>query len=215
MLLGARQFFERRCAPTPPIPYDAEVEYLESTGTQWIDTGIIPNPDIGFVLSAAYTGYAPGYGRLFGTQKDGYAASIVVRQSQASSGEIYLQKYGGTGGVVSTIPFDTDKHIYRLNYPDNSVSVDTTKWTYTSFTSSFTGSCWLWGNNNVTSGFAKARIYGLQVVSRETGNDVANFIPVRFTNELGQSEGAMYDRVSGALFRNSGTGAFVIGPDKS
>lgn len=26
----------------PPKPYDAEVEYLESTGTQYIDTGIVP-----------------------------------------------------------------------------------------------------------------------------------------------------------------------------
>ena len=43
MLLGARQFFERRGAPTPPLPYDAEVEYLESTGTQYIDTGIVPD----------------------------------------------------------------------------------------------------------------------------------------------------------------------------
>lgn len=24
-----------------PLPYDAEVEYLESTGTQWIDTGVL------------------------------------------------------------------------------------------------------------------------------------------------------------------------------
>jgi hypothetical protein len=44
---------------------------------------------------------------------------------------------------------------------------------------------------------------------------VRDFITVRFTNELGQSEGAMYDRVSGQLFRNAGTGAFTIGPDKS
>ena len=42
-----------------------------------------------------------------------------------------------------------------------------------------------------------------------------DFISVRFTNELGQSEGAMYDKVSGQLFRNQGTGAFTIGPDKS
>lgn len=37
---------------------------------------------------------------------------------------------------------------------------------------------------------------------------------VRFTNEDGVSEGAMYDKVSGQLFRNAGTGAFIIGPDK-
>lgn len=42
-----------------------------------------------------------------------------------------------------------------------------------------------------------------------------DFIAVRFTNENGVSEGAMYDRVSGELFRNAGTGAFIIGPDKT
>ena len=42
-----------------------------------------------------------------------------------------------------------------------------------------------------------------------------DFIAVRFTNESGVSEGAMYDRVSGELFRNAGTGAFIIGPDKA
>ena len=43
---------------------------------------------------------------------------------------------------------------------------------------------------------------------------VRDMISVRFTNEFGQREGAMYDRVSGQLFRNSGTGAFLYGPDK-
>lgn len=42
---------------------------------------------------------------------------------------------------------------------------------------------------------------------------VRDFIPVRFTNEQGMSEGAMYDKVSRQLFRNAGTGQFMIGPD--
>ena len=42
---------------------------------------------------------------------------------------------------------------------------------------------------------------------------VRDFIPVRFTNELGQTEGAMYDKVSGTLFRNQGTGTFRYGND--
>jgi len=41
-----------------------------------------------------------------------------------------------------------------------------------------------------------------------------DFLPVKFSNEQGVSEGAMYDCVSGQLFRNAGTGAFVVGPDK-
>ena len=38
-------------------------------------------------------------------------------------------------------------------------------------------------------------------------------IPVRFTNEYGIAEGAMYDTVSGKLFRNIGTGEFSFGGD--
>ena len=44
---------------------------------------------------------------------------------------------------------------------------------------------------------------------------LGSFIPVRFTNERGETEGAMYDKVSGQLYRNAGTGSFVIGPDKT
>lgn len=46
-------------------------------------------------------------------------------------------------------------------------------------------------------------------------NIVRVFVPVRFTNELGVSEGAMYDKVSGQLFRNQGSGSFILGPDKN
>lgn len=42
------------------------------------------------------------------------------------------------------------------------------------------------------------------------GNDMKmDFIPVRKGNV-----GYMFDRVSGQLFGNAGTGAFIIGPDK-
>ena len=54
-------------------------------------------------------------------------------------------------------------------------------------------------------------IYGCTI--EEGGVLVRDFIPVRFTNEQGVSEGAMYDRVSGQLFRNSGTGVFIVGTD--
>ena len=53
-----------------------------------------------------------------------------------------------------------------------------------------------------------------------------DMLPVRFTNELGQSEGAMYNRLgvggmnpdgparTDGLYRNRGTGAFLYGSDK-
>ena len=60
------------------------------------------------------------------------------------------------------------------------------------------------------------------------GTPLRDFIPVRFTNEHGVLEGAMYDRVNptvgmnpdgsprtDGLYLNRGTGAFVIGQDKT
>jgi len=31
-----------------PLPYDAEVEYIESTGTQYVDTGVVPDSNTSF-----------------------------------------------------------------------------------------------------------------------------------------------------------------------
>lgn len=62
----------------------------------------------------------------------------------------------------------------------------------------------------------------------QSGVLVRDYIPVRFTNELGQPEGAMYDRANptvgmnpdgsartDGIYRNRGTGAFLYGPDKT
>ena len=69
----------------------------------------------------------------------------------------------------------------------------------------------LWDRSN--NSLAKTRL--IKVVFSDDNTILGSFIPVRFTNEDGVSEGAMYDKVSGQLYRNAGTGAFVIGPDKT
>ena len=51
----------------------------------------------------------------------------------------------------------------------------------------------------------RGKIYYCQIID---GVLVRDFIPVR----VGQV-GYMYDRVSGQLFGNAGTGAFIVGPD--
>lgn len=48
------------------------------------------------------------------------------------------------------------------------------------------------------------------VTDATTGELIQDLIPVRK-----DGLGYMYDSVSGQLFRNQGTGAFLYGPDKS
>ena len=69
----------------------------------------------------------------------------------------------------------------------------------------------LW--NRANKSLAKTRL--TKVVFSVDNAILGSFIPVRFTNEDGVSEGAMYDKVSGKLYRNAGTGAFIIGPNKT
>ena len=67
--------------------------------------------------------------------------------------------------------------------------------------------------NGHVAQLSEAKIYELKFTLNST--TLRDFIPVRLTNDNGKSEGVMYDKVSGQLFRNAGTGAFIIGPDKT
>jgi hypothetical protein len=55
----------------------------------------------------------------------------------------------------------------------------------------------------VASNFSKVRIYRFYIEGK------IDLVPVRIGNV-----GYMYDKVSGKLFGNAGTGNFILGPDK-
>ena len=44
---------------SPQLPYDAEVEYLESTGTQWINTGVYGSQSVGAEVKVMWREIAP------------------------------------------------------------------------------------------------------------------------------------------------------------
>ena len=207
---GARQFFERRGAPTPPLPYDAEVEYLESTGTQWIDTGVamdyahvtfggafstsVPGTG-GFAFGFALTAIA-SYTRAFAVEENANARAVFRVVGGAT---IYGEMQSALAKTICSIDFSTSPHIVSINGVSSTFT--STDWA--------AGNIFAFGNGSI---FGSVRINSIWI--RNDGVLVRDFIPVRFTNEHGQSEGAMYDRVSGQLFRNAGTGAFLFGQDK-
>ena len=215
MLIAARNGF----AVGKSLPYDAEVEYLESTGTQYIDTGCDMAVD--------------------GAIECGYRMSSLSYVMQFGQSGIRLQQ-GGT--IYNRFSFgfldDLKRSIWladrynELNRNEdnnwNTVRMDavTGKCGYNGATATYShnwnpqavglSSFYLFGTRN-TVGVIE-RIGHVQISFMrmwKNGILIRDLTPVRFTNEQGQSEGAMYDRVSGELFRNAGTGAFTIGPDKS
>ena len=194
----------------PKLPYDEEVEYLESTGTQWIDTGIIALADDSYDLDF-WMDNLNNSQTLFGAANDTarYATVWVT-----IGGAI---RFGGAG-IVSF-----DYKVWKIgDWNSLHSSYSTTILNGVSKVNSFpypfkdtssTQNILLFKANGMPQSIITIRINNLHWY--RNGVLVRDMIPVRFTNEQGVSEGAMYDRVSGQLFRNAGTGAFTIGPDKT
>ena len=196
--------------PDIELPYDAEVEYLESTGTQYIVLPITFNP-------------SDSVDAIFSLKQSTYDKYMVsTRPWNTPSGTRfamgqYPQLFAGAFGSAGT----SDTYLLPRTYNDRKLHL----WTYSDYRFSiedigiscdvssirFNGEsspvCLFWGYNAPTKG-------QLCLYRHVKNNRIALWlVPVRFTNELGEPEGAMYDRVSNTLFRNQGTGSFVIGPD--
>ena len=187
-------FGDRKMMKT--IPYDAEVEYLESTGTQWVDTG--------YVLSASDRVVVQAYFQLDDTH--GSRALLGVGNPR-----LWI--------TTGTCRFNDENTVAIGNLRKlgawNSISIDKDYCTCNGTTVSMSNgtfqnnslSLWLFGANGSTVQKTNGRISSCKIYHSDV--IASDFIPVRVG-----SVGYMYDRVSGKLFGNSGTGAFVIGPDK-
>ena len=190
------------------MPYDAEVEYLESTRTQYIDTGIDHVSDSGFSVTGCFLiSTHATYPALAGVSFEDESNWLEVYEDGGVSfvGTMYSGVYilNAKNVVTAYANYLNDGLVYYDNDPpDNIVDNPVINARYMLFCA---------GSENGPMGFSNARIYGFKAtIGQEIVRDL---IPVRFTNELGESEGAMYDKVSKQLFRNQGTGKFIVGTD--
>ena len=207
MMLGART----AAWSGKQLPYDAEVEYLESTGTQWIDTGVTMTNDLfdsaETTITVLPTVQPSGTHNFFGdgtAWNNGYTFGHRLNYTlQASNG------FNATQGPIkfsSTLP-------KTLTVNKNGFAIDSEVASFNgSSLKNTSGTLLLFGcrRNGVfftTTPFS-GRIYLAKMVSK--GVSIFDFIPVRVGDV-----GYMYDRVSGQLFGNQGTGEFIIGPDKT
>ena len=192
------------------LPYDAEVEYLESTGTQIVDTGYVPQMGdvISFPANAMSVTAGCIDGAISSTTKRLHGFNVINSVFIGGSG-YDLRTSGGQWAYGSE--WEIDLEHFTLSFGGATVpiktdiSLPTTTFSFMARHNNMSSPTY--DNYKAGSRFRRFRVTRNGVV-------VVDGIPVRFTNELGQSEGAMYDRVSGQLFRNQGTGAFLIGPDK-
>ena len=202
MMLGARTAAWSGKA----LPYDAEVEYLESTGTQWIDTGFIPTSDtsvaIGYKTADAQLNKA-----LFGSRINYYTRSYCIWANANGTirfdyASMSMDNKDGPGSIAGRL-VDISKRKNRNFVDDIEYSANETK------TFSCLDTAYLFGINNNRTAEWLISAHAAYCRIHDSATIVRDFIPVRVGDV-----GYMYDRVSGQLFGNAGTGEFIIGPDK-
>ena len=193
------------------VEYDAEIEYLESTGTQYINTGFKPNQDTR-IIAIMKCVTSNDYGRLFGAGTYSTKNSIMIDYEKGATGNLCI-KYGTATAWTKVTSITGDYNIHTYDYNKNIVyrdSVKVSQATYAAFqcTSNLGIFTYINGNNvGSATEFFKGRCYGFKIYDN---NVLAmDLIPVRVGNT-----GYMYDKVSCQLLGNSGSGNFVIGQDK-
>jgi hypothetical protein len=197
-----------RRVTTPPLPYDAEVEWLESNGSQWVDTGVIPQCPDDLTYSAGVLWSNTSTRKIMGRQGSYYFGPVSGYLQTGQGGTLYSPV-----AVSANVKHDISVRFLPVTLNTSNTcqySVDGTTGTATGIfylNSPENGTVWIFAANNATTLRGQSRIYYFSI--SRSGTTLRDFIPVRVG-----TTGYLYDRVSGTLFGNAGTGNFTIGPDK-
>lgn len=204
----------RRVTGCKKLPYDAEVEYLETDNDDsYINTTYIPtrskNPI--FVIKFRLDGFRDSGSwnqHLFGAYTSEYADTYrIIKYYDSNNNVRFCHAQNGTGGyqkdnVTLTLGMD---YVIRMGHYELVIN-DISQTIFTHFGSQENINP-LYLFSLPTKKAFKGRIYYFSILE---GNEIVmDLIPVRVG-----TTGYMYDKVSGQLFGNDGTGAFILGPDK-
>jgi hypothetical protein len=182
-----------------------KVDWLKSTGTQYIDTGFIPNNNSRFVLSVN-ANMADGP-RIMGAR---YASGDRAFTISYYQGDLYSAYYNVSGN--HPIPTPTgfnliDKNKNVTSYNGNVLATETVK----TFNASVTAGLFEWHqnagwfSNNAPMSMEFAKIY-------DNGTIVRDYLPVYHT---ATGIRGMFDATNNKFYINSGTGTFEIPSDTS
>ena len=187
-----------------PAEYQ-EVAYLESTGTQWINTGIYPNDNtIKLEVKVAYNSTTTG--QLMGSGTSGNERfNFGIESSRFRFG------FGGSwfNANSAVLTADTEPHVWILDANTKTGSIDGVAETTTN-TYSPAGARAIVLFARGTSAVAesgnrtKGKIYYAKIWNK--GDLVRDLIPCYRKSD---NEAGMYDLVTETFFTNAGTGEFL------
>lgn len=200
------------CGPNKPY---RRIQYIESTGTQWIDSGVAPDQDTSVEIKYNLTALS-GNTMLFGSRRDAQPAdasngifrtltTYVNRVAFGTGNGTNINLSGTIGQTLNTdfvIKFKKNE-IYYNNVLTTTIPVVTETWhgDYNMYLGAV-------NTAGTTQYPVSAKIYYTKIWDNDTL--VRDFVPVLDYD----GTPCMLDRVEDKLYYNQGTGEYIAGPEK-
>ena len=190
--------------PGPKLPSGyTELEYIQSSGTQYIDTGFKPNQDTRVVTKFDMIQTDTAWRKLWGSGSGSYNLDFALW----NDGTTKLQSYYGTK-TNSAVPItsmslnvDANKNIWE--YSGETITFDKNN-----FTCAY--SMYIFNVNKDNSSAylpGMMKLYFFKIYNNEVL--VRDFIPCK--NPSGAI--GLYDTVNNKFYQNVGSGTFIAGPE--
>lgn len=194
---GGKSVYINSEVPKPPDGY-TRLQYIQSTGTQYINTGYTPNSNTRVVLNAYNLSASSSW--AFGAW-----TSSSSRQFAYSCGS-YGFRYGSTNATMDTAPvgslqIDFNKNAYNRNGTTGTMSEQTFTCEYPFFLFTINA------KGTASSGKFTGQVSSCQIY--DDGVLVRDYAP--YLNASGVA--GLYDMVNGVFYGDAAGGAFVAGPE--
>ena len=189
------------------MPTYTKLEYIESTGTQYINILIKPSTaDTKIECEAMYMG-SNSYANLFGIRTGGSSSRDFYQFNKTGTANQYRWICGRGGDAYFTNTNLTEKT--RLLFEGNKCYINDAL-IVTSGSSNSGANLFLFARNNEGVGvdqYGNWRLYSFKIY--KNNELVRDFIPVKTTD----GDICLYDLISKTFYMNRGSGSFIAGPE--
>lgn len=184
-----------------------QLQYIQSSGSQYIDTNYVPNQDTRVVLDIEFTQAPAKEQGVFGA-RIAYGNNMFILWAHTSLGG-WQDGYGSTlnypvGNAISgRCTVDKNKNVTSVN------GTQITSHTYTTVSAGCPLFLLTINNNGsplIGSYPTYAKVYSCKIYNN--GTPVRDLVPAK--NSAGTV--GLYDTVNGVFYTNAGSGAFEAGP---
>ena len=180
-----------------------EVEYLESTNLEYINTTKTVDSTCVISFEFQYVSLVGGYNRIFGARNGNGKGLLNMRTASENSGNFYLEF---SGGIWNTKAFDLQKHKVILDAVNHKLYVDGSVVTSSFYIADNTeGAMWLFGTNQGGS-TSNVRFFNYKLVKNSSLEQ--NLVPCIKVDTMTPG---MFDTVNSVFYTNQGTGEFLYG----